>query len=232
MPAEKPWVEIAPSILAADFAHLGEQVREAEKAGARRIHIDVMDGRFVPNLSMGPPIVASLRKVTPLPLETHLMITYPDSFLEPFAEAGSDSFIVHWEGNLNLHRTIHAIRMLGKTAAVAINPATPAGVLTAILPDIDQVLVMTVDPGFGHQEFLRSTPAITKVGEVRALIDRINPSCDLEVDGGIDQRTAPLAFEAGANVFVAGRSVFGNPGGPAMGRILADALTPQLQSLP
>lgn len=202
-------VEIAPSILAADFTRLGEQVREAEKGGAGRIHVDVMDGRFVPNFSMGPPIVKSLRKVTRLPLETHLMITHPDGFLEPFAEAGSDSFIVHWEGNLNLHRTVHSIRILGKRVGVAINPATPADVLTEILPDIGQVLVMTVDPGFGHQQFLGST--LTKIREVRALIDRLNPACDLEVDGGIDRSTAPLAFEAGANVFVAGTSVLEIP---------------------
>jgi ribulose-phosphate 3-epimerase len=208
-------VGIVPSILAADFARLGEQVRDAEEGGADRIHVDVMDGRFVPNLSMGPPVVASLRKVTRLPLEIHLMITYPDCFLKLFAGAGSDSFIVHWEGNLNLHRTVHSIRMLGKRAGVAINPATPADVLTRILPDIDQVLVMTVDPGFGHQQFLPS--ALTKIREVRTLIDRLNQDCDLEVDGGIDHNTARLAFEAGANIFVAGTSVFGDPGGPAAG---------------
>jgi ribulose-phosphate 3-epimerase len=221
-------VKIAPSILAADFARLGEQVRQAEEGGADRIHVDVMDGRFVPNLSMGPPIVASLRKEIRLPVETHLMITHPDCFLKPFVEAGSDSFIVHWEGNLHLHRTMHSIQMLGKRVGVAINPATPANVLTEILPDIDQVLVMTVDPGFGHQQFLRST--LTKIREVRELIDRVNPNCDLEVDGGIDASTARLALEAGANVFVAGTSVFEDPGGPEVGmRSLAEALTPHLQ---
>lgn len=225
MRPEMGQVKIAPSILAADFAHLGEQVREASAGGAERIHVDVMDGRFVPNLSMGPPIVASLRKVTRLPIEAHLMITHPDSFLEPFVEAGSDSFIVHWEGNLHLHRTVHSIRMLGKRVGVAINPATPADVLTEILPDIDQVLVMTVDPGFGHQQFLQST--LKKIRTVREMIGRFNSGCDLEVDGGIDAATAPLAFEAGANVFVAGTSVFGYPGGAAMGmRGLVEALTP------
>src|SRR5580693_3203840 len=137
-------IKIAPSILAADFARLGEQVAEAERAGADRIHIDIMDGHFVPNLSMGAPIVGSLRAVTYLPLETHLMISNPDLFLQEFADAGSDSFLVHWEGNANLHRTVQSIRALGKRAGVAINPATPAIVLEEILQDIEQVLVMTV----------------------------------------------------------------------------------------
>jgi ribulose-phosphate 3-epimerase len=201
-------VKLAPSILAADFARLGAQVAEAEKAGADRIHIDVMDGHFVPNLSMGAPIVASLRPVTRLPLETHLMISNPDLFLQEFAEAGSDSLLVHWEGNCNLHRTVQSIRALGKRSGVAINPATPANVLEEILPDVDLVLVMTVNPGFGHQHFLHST--LGKINRVRRLIDRVKPECDLEVDGGIDPETARLCIEAGANVLVAGSSVFGN----------------------
>src|SRR6516225_3510937 len=137
---EKKAVKIAPSILAADFARLGEQVAQAEQAGADRIHVDVMDGHFVPNISLGAPIVHSLRQITRLPLETHLMISDPDFFLDEFVEAGSDSFLVHWEGNNNLHRTVHRIKTLGKRAGVAINPATGAAVLEEILPDLDQVL--------------------------------------------------------------------------------------------
>jgi ribulose-phosphate 3-epimerase len=207
--------KIAPSILAADFACLGAQVGEAEHAGADRIHIDVMDGHFVPNLSMGAPIVASLRRVTNLPLETHLMISNPDLFIQEFVGAGSDSFLVHWEGNVNLHRTVRNIRALGKRVGIAINPATPAGVLEEILPEIDQVLVMTVDPGFGHQSFLYTT--LSKISRVRQMIDRLNPGCDLEVDGGIDPVTARLTVDAGANVLVAGSSVFGDTEGVTAG---------------
>jgi ribulose-phosphate 3-epimerase len=160
----KDVVKIAPSIMAADFARLGEQVAEAEQAGADRIHVDVMDGHFVPNIAIGAPIVQSLRRVTSLPLETHFMISNPDLFLDEFAEAGSDSFLVHWEGNNSLHRTVQRIRALGKLAGVVINPATPAAVLVEILPDLDQVLVMTVNPGFGHQHFIQSTlPKIRRV---------------------------------------------------------------------
>src|SRR5689334_11691863 len=161
-----------------------------------------MDGHFVPNLSMGAPIVASLRPVTRLSLETHLMIANPDLFLQEFADAGSDSFLVHWEGNFNLHRTVQNIKSIGKRSGVAINPATPADVLEEILPDVDQILVMTVNPGFGHQHFIPST--LGKIRRVRQMIDRVNPECDLEVDGGIDPDTACLCVEAGANVFVAG----------------------------
>jgi ribulose-phosphate 3-epimerase len=206
-------VQLAPSILAADFARLGEQVAEAEQAGADRIHVDVMDGHFVPNLSMGAPVVQSLRRVTRLPLETHLMISDPDFFLDEFTEAGSDSFLVHWEGNNNLSRTVQRIKALGKGAGIVINPATPAAVLKEILQDVDQVLVMTVNPGFGHQHFLHST--LPKIRRVRQMIDRIKPECDLEVDGGVDATSAPLVIDAGANVLVAGSSIFGSGEGVA-----------------
>ena len=161
-------MRLAPSILAADFARLGEQVTDAERAGADRIHVDVMDGHFVPNLSMGPAVVQSVRRVTRLPLETHLMVSDPDAFLEAFAEAGSDSLLVHWEGNANLHRTVQRIKALGKRAGVAINPATPASVLEEILGDVEQVLVMTVNPGFGHQHFIHTT--LPKIDRVRQMV--------------------------------------------------------------
>ena len=206
-------VKIAPSILSADFARLGEQVLEAARAGADRIHVDVMDGHFVPNLSMGAAIVQSLRRVTRLPLETHLMISDPDFFLDEFSQAGSDSFLVHWEGNHNLHRTVQRIRALGKRAGVVINPATPAAVLEEIVQDVDLVLIMTVNPGFGHQQFIRTT--LPKIAQVRELVERRARGCDVEVDGGIDVASAPLVVRAGATVLVAGSSVFGDRDGVA-----------------
>ena len=187
-------IKIAPSILSADFAQLGEQVREAEQAGADRIHVDVMDGHFVPNISMGVPIIQSLRRVTRLPLEIHMMIMNPDVFLNDFAQAGSDSFLVHWEGNNNLHRTVQRVKNLGKRVGIGINPATPAAVLEEILQAVDQVLVMTVNPGFGHQHFIHTT--LPKIRRVRQMIDELKGGCDLEVDGGIDETTAPLVVDA------------------------------------
>jgi len=220
---DKGSVQLAPSILSADFAHLGKQGGEAEQAGADRIHVDVMDGHFVPNISMGAPIVESLRRVTHLPLETHLMISDPDFFLDEFTEAGSDSFLVHWEGNSNLHRTVQRVKALGKHVGVVINPATPAAVLEEILQDVDQVLVMTVNPGFGHQHFIHTT--LPKIRRVRQMIDEVGSGCDLEVDGGIDATTAPLVVDAGANVLVAGSAVFndGEGVGAAMKRLRAAA---------
>jgi ribulose-phosphate 3-epimerase len=208
---KKRSVKLAPSILAADFARLGEQVAQAQRAGADRIHVDVMDGHFVPNISMGAPIVKSLRQVTRLPLETHLMISDPDFFFDEFIEAGSDSFIVHWEGNNNLHRTIQRVKSAGKSIGLAINPATPAAVLEEVLPELNLVLVMTVNPGFGHQHFIHAT--LPKIRRVRRLIQQVRPDCELELDGGIDPTTAQLGVAAGADVLVAGSSIFGDPAG-------------------
>jgi ribulose-phosphate 3-epimerase len=208
---DRTQVRLAPSILAADFARLGEQVTEAVKAGADRIHIDVMDGHFVPNITMGPVVVQWLRPVTRIPLEVHLMIEEPIRFLDAFAEAGADSLLVHQEGAANLHRTVQHIRSLGKRAGVVINPATPAAVLEEILPDVDLVLVMTVNPGFGGQQFIRGT--LPKLRRVRQMIEQLRPGCELEVDGGIDAQTAPLAVEAGAEVLVAGSAIFQFPQG-------------------
>jgi ribulose-phosphate 3-epimerase len=206
-------VKLAPSILSADFIRLGEQVAQAEQAGADRIHVDVMDGHFVPNISFGAPIIESLRRVTRLPLETHLMISDPDFFLDEFVEAGSDSFLVHWEGNNNLHRTIQRIKGMSKRVGVVINPATPAVVLEGILSDVDSVLVMTVNPGFGHQHFIRTV--LPKIRRVRQMIEQANPDCELELDGGIDADTAPLGVAAGANVLVAGSAIFSGDDGVA-----------------
>lgn len=208
-------IKLAPSILAADFARLGEQVMAAERAGADRIHIDVMDGHFVPNISIGVPVVKSLRPVTRLPLETHLMIENPDRYLDAFAQAGSDSLLVHWEGNANLHRTIQHIKSLGKKSGVTINPATPAEAIGEILPAVDLVLVMTVNPGFGGQSFMHDV--LPKIRQVREMIDRVNPDIELEIDGGVDPVTAPLGVKAGANVLVAGSSIFGDKGGVSRG---------------
>jgi ribulose-phosphate 3-epimerase len=208
---EKNAVKIAPSILAADIARLGQQVAEVERCGADRIHVDVMDGHFVPNISFGAVVVEALRPVTRLPLEVHLMITDPDAFFDEFVAAGADSFLVHWEGNNNLHRTLQRVRALKKRVGVVINPATPASVLEEILPDVDLVLVMTVNPGFGHQHFIHTT--LPKIRRVRRMIQEAHPDCELELDGGIDPATAPLGVAAGADVLVAGSSIFGDPAG-------------------
>ena len=208
---EQKAIKIAPSILAADFARLGEQVAEVERCGADRIHVDVMDGHFVPNISFGAVVVEALRPVTSLPLEVHLMITDPDAFFDEFVAAGADSFLVHWEGNNNLHRTLQRVRALKKRVGVVINPATPALVLEEVLPDVDLVLVMTVNPGFGHQHFIHTT--LPKIQRVRRMIQQAHPGCELELDGGIDPATARLGVAAGADVLVAGSSIFGDPAG-------------------
>lgn len=203
---------IAPSILAADFSRLGELVREVEAGGADRIHIDVMDGHFVPNLSMGSVVVKGLRPVTRLPLEVHLMVADPAKFADGFLKAGADTLIVHQEVVEHDHPLFSEVRGRGKKIGVAINPGTPVDALDPYLPEIDLALCMTVWPGFGGQAFLPESPG--RIAALRELINRRNPACELEVDGGIDLRTAPTCAKAGATVFVAGTSIFGAKDGP------------------
>jgi len=206
-------MKIVPSILSADFARLGEQVREAEAAGADGIQIDVMDGHFVPNITVGPLVVEAVRRVTKLPLEAHLMIENPDRYVADFATAGADLIIVHQEVTPHLQRIVQQIKDLGKRAGVAINPATPSVVLEEILECLDLVLVMTVNPGFGGQEFIPGT--LPKIRRVRQMMTQRGLACDLEVDGGIHVATAPLVVAAGANVLVVGNAIFGDGEGVA-----------------
>ncbi|MBN1662613.1 MAG: ribulose-phosphate 3-epimerase [Deltaproteobacteria bacterium] len=200
--------KIAPSILSADFSRLGEEIRAVEKAGADWIHIDVMDGHFVPNITIGPPVVASLRKATTLPFDVHLMIETPDKYIKAFADAGSDVITVHAEAAVHLHRTVGFIREAGAKAGVTINPATPLVTIEPILPDCDLLLLMSVNPGFGGQKFIRSS--LEKIREARKLIDRIAPAVLLEVDGGVTLDNIQSIAGAGADVMVAGAAVFGS----------------------
>ena len=205
-------IAIAPSILAADFSRLGELVREVEAGGADRVHVDVMDGRFVPNLSMGPVVVSGLRPVTRLPLEVHLMVTDPAAYAGGFLKAGADTLIVHLEVLPDPRPFLRDIRGKGKRVGLAINPATPVEALAPYLADIDLALCMTVWPGFGGQSFLTTSP--NRIRALRSSIERTNPACELEVDGGVDRHTAAACVAAGANVLVAGTAIFGAAGGP------------------
>jgi len=202
-------VRIAPSILSADFARLGEEVRAIDEAGADWIHVDVMDGHFVPNITIGVPVVAAIRKVTKLPLDVHLMIERPDRYIDAFAKAGADWLTVHVEAERHLHRTVQAIRQQGVKAGVSLNPATPAAALDEILPFIDLVLVMSVNPGFGGQQFIESS--VAKIGAIRSAIDRRGLAVEIEVDGGISPDTVGRVARAGATVVVAGNAVYGGP---------------------
>ena len=204
-------VRIAPSILAADFSRLGDDVASVDKAGADYIHIDVMDGHFVPNISIGPDVVAALRNRTALPFDVHLMISPVDPYIAKFAEAGADIITVHPEAGPHLHRTLQLIKQHGKKAGVALNPGTGVEAINHLLGDVDLILVMSVNPGFGGQSFIRSQ--LDKIRALRARIDGIGRPIDLEVDGGITTETAPLAIDAGADVLVAGTATFaGGPG--------------------
>jgi ribulose-phosphate 3-epimerase len=206
-------IRIAPSILSADFARLGDQVQVAEAAGADVIHVDVMDGHFVPNITIGPLVVSAVRRVTTLPIDVHLMITQPERYVEAFAEAGADVLTVHPEATVHLQRVLQQIRDLGVASGVAFNPATPETVLTYMMPYVDLVLVMTVNPGFGGQSLIPEMRE--KIAAVRSMIDASGRAVWLSVDGGIDATTAPEVVRRGANHLVAGSAIYGAPDGVA-----------------
>ena len=201
--------QIAPSILSADFSRLGEEIKAVEKAGADLIHVDVMDGHYVPNITIGPGVVASLRKTTSLPFDVHLMIEEPDRYIDAFAEAGSDIVTVHAEAVIHLHRTVHYIKGRGIKAGVSLNPSTPLSCIEEILPDIDLLLIMTVNPGFGGQTFIPGT--LPKIRKAREQVRSLGLATAIEVDGGVTPDNIGSLAEAGADVFVAGAAVFGSP---------------------
>ena len=208
-------VKIAPSILAADFTQLGQQVADADAGGADLIHIDIMDGRFVPNITMGPLVVKAVRRVTRLPLDVHLMIVEPERYIQAFADAGADIISVHIEASPNLHRTLQMIREAGCKVGVALNPHTPSSALSEVITMLDLINVMTVNPGFGGQAFIMDTKS--KIAELRAMVGNVHGTVDIEVDGGINEETASHAVQAGANVLIAGTSVFAHANGAAAG---------------
>lgn len=199
-------VKIAPSILSADFSKLGEEIKDVEHGGADYIHVDVMDGHFVPNITIGPLIVDAIRPVTKLPLDVHLMIENPDNYIEAFANAGADYITVHAEACKHLHRTIHFIKSFGVKAGVVLNPATPVNMIEHIIDDIDMVLLMTVNPGFGGQKFIPGV--LPKIKAVKEMADAKGLNIEIEVDGGVNEETAQLCIEAGANVLVAGSAIY------------------------
>lgn len=199
-------LKLAPSILSADFAHLGDDVNRAVKAGAHYIHIDVMDGSFVPNISFGFPIIKAIRKITDITFDVHLMIEEPSRYLQEFKEAGADIITIHAESCRHLHRTVQAIKDMGLKAGVALNPATPLNVLDYVFEDLDMVLVMSVNPGFGGQKYIAS--ATQKIRDLRKMAQERNPELDIEVDGGISTNNLDMILEAGANVIVAGSQIF------------------------
>lgn len=199
-------VKIAPSILSADFAKLGQEILDVERGGADFIHVDVMDGHYVPNITIGPLIVEAIRPITKLPLDVHLMIENPDQYIEAFAKAGADYLTVHVEATPHIHRTIHYIKSFGVKAGVVLNPATPIEAIKHIISDVDMVLLMSVNPGFGGQKFIPSV--LEKIKQVKKMADENNVTIDIEVDGGVNEETARLCVEAGATVLVAGSAIY------------------------
>lgn len=202
-------IKLAPSLLSADFARLKEEIAKVEKGGADWLHIDVMDGHFVPNITIGPPVIKSIRKVSRLPFDVHLMIENADRYLEDFALAGADIITVHWEACYHIHRTITRIKELGKKAGVSINPATPPEILEYILPEVDLVLIMSVNPGFGGQSFIPAS--LEKIARLRGMKEAIGKEFEIEVDGGVNLENAGRLVKAGATVLVAGSSIYDGP---------------------